>query len=97
MLACGVLLTVALTSTFELMPVQVTVLDDGPGAPRDMRARVFGWLETLHPRDVIESAGVGLALVRKIARSRRSGPILTSPLADGRGGAVTFSWPLRPI
>jgi light-regulated signal transduction histidine kinase (bacteriophytochrome) len=43
-----------------------TVEDNGPGIEHQYHERVFVIFQTLQPRDVIESTGVGLAIVKKI-------------------------------
>jgi signal transduction histidine kinase len=48
--------------------VSIRVSDDGPGIPEKFRAKVFGAMTTLRPRDEVEGSGMGLALVQKIAR-----------------------------
>ncbi len=67
------------------------VTDDGPGIPPAYHERVFRMFETLRPRDDVEGSGMGLALVRRLARHRGGDATLTS---SGRGTAITVRWPL---
>lgn len=46
----------------------LTVEDNGPGIEEKYREKVFGVFETLHGRDEIESTGIGLTIVRKMAK-----------------------------
>lgn len=69
------------------------VCDDGPGIPADQRERIFEVFATLKPRDRVEGAGIGLAVVKKIIE-RRGGRIwVDSEL--GAGAAFSFTWPPR--
>lgn len=43
--------------------------DDGPGVTSQYFERIFEAMTTLKPRDEIEGSGMGLAIVRKIART----------------------------
>lgn len=49
--------------------LEVVVADDGPGIPPEHRERVFEMFTTLESRDVVEGSGIGLAVVRRYARS----------------------------
>ena len=47
----------------KLLPVQIRIIDDGPGVPKDMMAQIFQpFVTTKH-----EGQGLGLALVSKVA------------------------------
>src|SRR5262245_52581796 len=43
-----------------------TVIDDGPGIAVEYHDRVFEIFQTLAPRDKVEGAGIGLAVVKKL-------------------------------
>lgn len=45
------------------LPVQIKIIDDGPGVPKDMLAQIFQPFMTTKP----EGQGLGLALVSKVA------------------------------
>ncbi len=47
----------------RLLPVQINIIDDGPGIPKDMLAQIFQPFVTTKP----EGQGLGLALVSKVA------------------------------
>lgn len=42
------------------------VKDDGPGIDPQYHSRIFQLFQTLQPRDIVESCGVGLSIVKKI-------------------------------
>ncbi|MFK7879282.1 ATP-binding protein [Roseobacter sp.] len=46
----------------------LSVQDNGPGIATDHHDRVFGAMTTLKPRDEVEGSGMGLAIVKKIAK-----------------------------
>lgn len=67
----------------QVLPDEVSVTDDGPGAPEvDLSAltRPFERGVTL-----AQGSGLGLSLVQTIARQSGAELLLTSPVADGRG------------
>ncbi|MFM8304995.1 MAG: ATP-binding protein [Actinomycetota bacterium] len=47
--------------------VRVTVRDHGPGVPADQRDRIFDAFEQARPEDRHHGAGLGLAVVRRVA------------------------------
>lgn len=49
--------------------LEFAVEDNGIGIPEDMRERVFGVFERLHPQIVASGTGIGLAMVKKIVES----------------------------
>jgi signal transduction histidine kinase len=72
-----------------------SVSDDGPGIEPEYHDRIFVIFQTLQERDVVESTGVGLAIVKKIIE-RRGGSIgVKSQL--GQGATFTFSWPEEQV
>ena len=74
-----------------------TVADDGPGVPPELQERIFEMFQTLRPRDEVEGAGMGLALIRKAARLYGGLLQVESPIADGRGCAFRLVWPTLPF
>jgi two-component system, OmpR family, sensor kinase len=67
----------------RVLPDEITVTDDGPGAAgTDLAAltRPFERGSTL-----ARGSGLGLSLVQTIARQSGADLLLTSPVADGRG------------
>ena len=70
---------------------QFVVTDDGPGIAPQYHKKIFELLETLQPRDEIEGAGAGLAIVEKIVTYR--GGMVSIRSAEGEGTSFTFTWP----
>lgn len=68
----------------------LTVSDDGPGIEPQFRERVFGAMTTLRPRDEVEGSGMGLAIVRKIARVYQGGARILD--AGCPGGTTVEVW-----
>jgi PAS domain S-box-containing protein len=76
--------------------IEFVITDDGPGIDRQHRQRVFRLFETLKPRDVQESTGVGLAIAKKLV-DRVGGKIWLKTPPSGKGLAVHFTWPQFPL
>ena len=72
---------------------EFTVQDNGAGIPRQFQNRVWEIFQTLQPRDKIEGAGIGLALVKKNVEGRGGRAWLES--AESEGTIVHFLWPKR--
>lgn len=70
---------------------EFVVADDGPGIPAEFHERIFGIFETLRPRDQVEGAGMGLALVRKTAEHLGGRVSLSS--VPGQGASFTLTLP----
>jgi PAS domain S-box-containing protein len=73
---------------------EFSVTDDGPGIAPEFHERVFVIFQTLTPKDVKDSLGLGLALVKKIVREE--GGTITIDSSAGRGATFRFTWPKRP-
>jgi two-component system, OmpR family, sensor kinase len=71
--------------------VRLTVLDRGPGFPKESLARVF---DAFYRGDGSSSLGLGLSLVERIARAH-SGRAWAENRADG-GASVHFEIPAEP-
>lgn len=67
--------------------IEIDVADDGPGIPPRFHAKIFELFQKLESRDVVEGAGIGLALVKKLAERHGGGVTLRSP-EDGERGTV---------
>ena len=67
------------------------VEDNGPGIARQFHGKIWDIFQTLQPRDKVEGAGIGLALVRKNVESRGGRAWLDSD--EGRGAKFFFLWP----
>lgn len=73
---------------------EFSITDDGPGIAPEFHERVFVIFQTLTPKDVKDSLGLGLALVKKIVREE--GGSITIESAVGKGAAFRFTWPKKP-
>jgi PAS domain S-box-containing protein len=72
---------------------EFSVADDGPGIAPEFHERVFVIFQTLAPKDVKDSLGLGLALVKKIVREE--GGTITIESSEGKGATFRFTWPKR--
>lgn len=59
--------------------------------PEDPAARIFEHFQTLAPRDRVEGAGIGLAIVKRVVRMHGGDIAVTSE--PGQGTTFTFDWP----
>ncbi|HTF17594.1 MAG TPA: ATP-binding protein [Chryseolinea sp.] len=67
------------------------VEDNGPGIAKSYHEKIFMIFQTLQERDLFESTGVGLAIVKKILTERKLDiELISSP---GSGSTFIFSWP----
>jgi PAS domain S-box-containing protein len=73
---------------------EFAVSDDGVGIAPENHEKVFGIFQTLKARDVQESTGIGLSIVRKIIETEGGNIILESEL--GKGTTFRFTWPRQP-
>jgi light-regulated signal transduction histidine kinase (bacteriophytochrome) len=70
---------------------EFAIQDNGPGIPRSFHSKIWDIFQTLQPRDKVEGAGIGLALVKKNVESRGGKVWLES---EEPGGAIfSFLWP----
>ncbi|MEW6497320.1 MAG: ATP-binding protein, partial [Cyanobacteriota bacterium] len=72
---------------------EFAVTDDGAGIAPEFHERVFGIFQTLQVKDRVESAGVGLAIAKKIVEGK-GGTIRLESHDDG-GATFYFTWPKR--
>ena len=63
------------------------VKDDGPGIEPEYQTKIFELFQTLQPRDILESSGVGLSIAKKIVESQ-GGRIKVN--------SFSFTWPKLP-
>ncbi|TGD93433.1 sensor histidine kinase [Methylobacterium nonmethylotrophicum] len=66
--------------------LRIRVTDQGPGVPASLRERLFEPFVTGRP----DGTGLGLALVREIARAHGGQVRLAAPPPDGPGSGATF-------
>ena len=71
--------------------VEFAVADDGPGIDPSQHERIFGVFQTLTSRNIIESTGIGLSIVKKLVENQ--GGEITLASALGQGSTFTFTWP----
>jgi signal transduction histidine kinase len=64
--------------------VEIHVIDDGPGIPDDVKAKIFDWFFTTKPPG--EGTGLGLAVSREILQAHGG----NLRLEDTPGGGATF-------
>ncbi|CAN5789746.1 hypothetical protein BH11MYX2_BH11MYX2_33380 [soil metagenome] len=84
---------VRITATETTDEIELAVSDNGVGIPAEHRERVWQMFQTLAPRDVVDSAGTGLAIVRKQVDANGG----RAWIDDRSGGAtVRFTWPRAP-
>ena len=73
---------------------QFSVADNGPGIDALYFDKIFGVFQTLQARDQMESAGMGLALARKIVNKFGGSIWVTSQV--GTGSVFYFTLPKNP-
>ena len=64
--------------------VEIRIVDDGPGIPEDVKAKIFDWFFTTKPPG--EGTGLGLAVSREILQAHGG----NLRLEDTPGGGATF-------
>lgn len=71
--------------------ISFSVIDDGPGIPKEHHDCIFGVFQTLASRDSVESTGIGLSIVKKLVEQQ--GGTISVCSAVGEGSTFTFTWP----
>ncbi len=72
---------------------EIRVSDDGPGIEERFHEAIFVIFKTLQPRDEFESAGIGLAMVKKQV-TENGGRIWVESSRPARGSTFVFTWRL---
>jgi PAS domain S-box-containing protein len=70
---------------------EFAVIDDGNGIDPTYHHKIFVIFQTLEARDIKESTGIGLAIVKKIVEIEGGNVWVDS--AEGKGAAFHFTWP----
>lgn len=70
---------------------QFAIADDGPGVDPKYHEKIFTIFQTLEARDVSESTGIGLAIVKKIVEAE--GGAIWIESVFGQGSTFYFTWP----
>jgi signal transduction histidine kinase len=73
--------------------IVLSVTDNGPGIPTDMKDRVFDWFETHPLGSRHRGAGLGLSIVRSFVELH--GGTVTLDSAVGHGTTVTCTFPIE--
>ncbi len=77
----------------EISECRIVVEDNGIGFEEKYADRIFGIFQRLHPRDVFEGTGIGLAICRRIAE--RHGGFIAAKSVPGRGSRFEITLPVR--
>jgi signal transduction histidine kinase len=72
---------------------EIAIADNGVGIPLDHHERVWHLFQTLQSRDLVETTGIGLAIVRKQVATN-GGRAWIDPAATP-GTTIRFTWPKR--
>jgi light-regulated signal transduction histidine kinase (bacteriophytochrome) len=70
------------------------VRDNGPGIAPRYHAQIWGLFQTLRSRDLADSTGIGLAIVRRIVETHGGRAWVESE--EGAGATFRFTWPKQP-
>ena len=81
---------VRITASERSEEYEFAVSDNGVGIPPEHHERVWQIFQTLQARDIVESTGIGLTIVRKQVESN-GGRSWIDP--QGPGATVRFTWP----
>jgi signal transduction histidine kinase len=73
---------------------RILVEDNGIGFEEKHQERIFGVFQRLHPRDVYDGTGIGLAICRRIAE--RHGGTIAARSAPGQGSTFEVLLPVAP-
>lgn len=67
------------------------VQDNGPGIPPEYHEKIFEIFETLKPKDMTGSSGVGLSIVKKILENHHGS---IKVISATQGTVFEFAWPI---
>jgi PAS domain S-box-containing protein len=74
---------------------EFAVTDDGGGIDPQYQAKIYTIFQTLKARDLHESTGIGLAIVKKIVETE--GGIIRLQSSLGQGATFRFTWLKHPL
>jgi len=74
----------------------IVITDSGPGIPPEEQIRVFERFHRVHRPGAPGGSGLGLAIARGFVEASRGTIAIASPVAAGRGTALTIRLPLAP-
>lgn len=82
--------------TYTSLPYfhQFTIKDNGPGIPEKYQGKVFGVFQTILARDIKESTGIGLSIVKKIIEGKLGNIHIESE--ECNGASFVFTIPKKP-
>jgi len=82
-------------SSYDGEKCLITVQDNGIGFDEQYNDRIFGIFQRLHPRDVYEGTGIGLAICRRIAEFH--GGQITARSVPGSGSTFEILLPVAQV
>ncbi|HEY5934063.1 MAG TPA: GAF domain-containing protein [Kofleriaceae bacterium] len=74
---------------------EFTIADNGVGVAPEHHERIWQLFQTLQSRDVVETTGIGLALVRKQAEANGGEAWIDPQPANTPGATFRFTWPKK--
>lgn len=74
---------------------KIVIEDNGIGFEQKHEERIFGVFQRLHPRDVFEGMGIGLAVCRKIAERHRGE--INARSVPGQGSVFEVTLPVAQV
>jgi signal transduction histidine kinase len=84
---------VRITSTERAEEIELSIADDGVGIPPELQAQCWEVFQTLQSRDVVDTPGIGLAIVKKQVEAN-GGRAWFVPRPK-QGTEVRFTWKKR--
>jgi GAF domain-containing protein len=74
---------------------EFTIQDNGVGVALEHHERIWQLFQTLQSRDVVETVGIGLALVRKQVEANGGRAWIDPQPANSPGATFRFTWPKK--
>lgn len=79
--------TIELVMTTHPQTIEITIKDQGPGIPSELRQKIFERFTRVKPSNIVPGSGLGLSIAAEIARIHKAEIQLSEP-ADGKGTTV---------